>query len=62
VKQSDLSEYEEIARETQNIQYTRQSTNSPSNQAIWIANTNFQLKRAATKSQGFSMTKDNTPP
>jgi hypothetical protein len=22
----------------------------------------FQLKRAATKTQGFSMTKDNTPP
>jgi hypothetical protein len=27
-----------------------------------MANTNFQLKRAATKTQGFSMTKDNTPP
>jgi hypothetical protein len=24
--------------------------------------TNFQLKRAATKTQGFSMTKDNTSP
>jgi hypothetical protein len=41
VKQSDLGEYEEKAREKQNIQYTRQSTNSPSNQAIWMANTNF---------------------
>jgi hypothetical protein len=37
------------------------STNSPSNQAIWMANTNFQLKMTATKTQGFSMTKDNTP-
>jgi hypothetical protein len=62
VKQSDLGEYEENAREKQNIQYTRQSTDSPSNQAIWMANTNFQLKRVATKTQGFSMTKDNTPP
>jgi hypothetical protein len=41
VKQSDLGEYEEKAREKQNIQYTCQSTNSPSNQAIWMANTNF---------------------
>jgi hypothetical protein len=28
-------------REKQNMQYTHQSTNSPSNQAIWMANTNF---------------------
>jgi hypothetical protein len=62
VKPSDLGEYEENAREKQNIQYTRQRTNSPSTQAIWMANTNFQLKRAATKTQHFSMTKDNTPP
>jgi hypothetical protein len=62
VKQSDLGEYEENTRETRNIQYTRQSINSPSNQAILMANTNFQLKRAATKTQGFLMTKDNTPP
>jgi hypothetical protein len=41
VKQSDLGECEENAREKQNIQYTRQSTNSSSNQAIWMANTNF---------------------
>jgi hypothetical protein len=61
MKQSDLGEYEENARETQNIQYTRQSTNSLSNQVIWMANTNFHLKRPATKTQGFSMTKDNTP-
>jgi hypothetical protein len=49
VKQSVLREYEENIRETQNIQYTRQITNSPSNQAIWMTNINFQLKRAATK-------------
>jgi hypothetical protein len=41
VKQSDLGEYEENIREKQNIQYTRQSTNSPSNQAICMANTKF---------------------
>jgi hypothetical protein len=44
VKQNDLGEYEENTREKQNIQYTRQSTNSPSNQAIWMANTNFPLQ------------------
>jgi hypothetical protein len=41
VKQSDIGEYEENAGEKQNIQYTRQSTNSLSNQAIWMTNTNF---------------------
>jgi hypothetical protein len=41
VKQSDLGEYEENAREKQNIQYIGKSTNSPSNQAIWMVNTNF---------------------
>jgi hypothetical protein len=39
VKQSDLGEYEENAREKQNIQ--GKSTNSPSNQAILMTNTNF---------------------
>jgi hypothetical protein len=34
VKQSDLGEYGENARERQNIQYTRKSTNYPSNQTI----------------------------
>jgi hypothetical protein len=38
------SEYEENAREKQNIQYIHKSTNSPSNQAIWMANTNFPSK------------------
>jgi hypothetical protein len=51
VKQDDLGEYEENVREKQDIQYTRQKhqlplkprqiTSSPSNQAIWMANTNF---------------------
>jgi hypothetical protein len=40
VKQSDLGEYKDNAREKQNIQYTRKSTNSLSNQAIRMANTN----------------------
>jgi hypothetical protein len=39
VKQCDLGEYEENAREKQNIQ--GKSTNSPANQAMWMANTNF---------------------
>jgi hypothetical protein len=42
---------EENARERQNIQYTRQSTNSPSNQVIWMANTNSPLQ--IEKNQGF---------
>jgi hypothetical protein len=41
IKQSDLGDYEENTREKQKIyKYTRQSTNSPSNQAIWMANIN----------------------
>jgi hypothetical protein len=51
VKQSDLGEYEEDAREKQNIQYTHQSTNSPSNQAIWMANTNSPLPPQISKSR-----------
>jgi hypothetical protein len=35
---------------------------SPSNQAIEMANTKFPTKKAATKTQGFSMAKDHTPP
>jgi hypothetical protein len=48
VKQGDLGEYKENAREKQNIQYTRKSINSPSNQAIQMANTNFppQISKA----------------
>jgi hypothetical protein len=41
VKQDDLGEYGENAREKQNVQYTCQSTNSLSNQVIWVANTKF---------------------
>jgi hypothetical protein len=44
VKQSDLGEYEENEREKQNIQYTGKSTNSPSNQAIRMTNTNAPLQ------------------
>jgi hypothetical protein len=40
----------------------RQSTSSLSNQAMWMATPSSKLKRAASKTQGFSMTKDNTPP
>jgi hypothetical protein len=41
VKQSDLGEYEENTREAKYTSIQGQSTNSPSNQAIWMANTNF---------------------
>jgi hypothetical protein len=54
VKQSDLGEYEENAREKQNMQYTRSSTNSHSNQAIRMANTNFSPQISKTRSiKGF---------
>jgi hypothetical protein len=41
VKQSDLGAYEENAREKQKIQVYRIKHQLPSNQAIWMANTNF---------------------
>jgi hypothetical protein len=41
VKQSDLGAYEENAREKQKIQVYRINHQLPSNQAIWMANTNF---------------------
>jgi hypothetical protein len=42
VKQSDLGESEENTREKQNYTCIQvKSTNSPLNQTIWMANTNF---------------------
>jgi hypothetical protein len=71
VKQGDLGEYEENAREKQNVQYTRQSTNSPSNQGKSEAppqtkpygwQTSYsELKRVVTKTRGFSMQKTILP-
>jgi hypothetical protein len=53
MKQSDLGEYEENVREKQNIQYTCQSTNSPSNQAIWMAKNQFPpANQQIEKNQG----------
>jgi hypothetical protein len=49
VKQSDVGEYEENAREKQNIQYTGKSTNFPSNQAIQMANTNPPPRKSAKR-------------
>jgi hypothetical protein len=39
--QSDIGEYEENVREKKVYNIQGKSTNSPSNQAIWMANTNF---------------------
>jgi hypothetical protein len=71
MNQSDLGEYEENTRERQNIQYTRQSTNSPSNQGKSQAppqtkpygwqTSSFELKRVVTKTRGFSMQKTILP-
>jgi hypothetical protein len=71
VKQSDLGEYGENVRERQNIQYTRQSTNSPANQGKsqpppqtksygWQISS-FELKRVVTKIRGFSIQKTILP-
>jgi hypothetical protein len=67
VKQRDLGEYEENVREKQNIQYTRQSTNSPSNEGKSQASpqtksygwqiSSSEFKRVLTKTRGFSMQK-----
>jgi hypothetical protein len=40
VKQSDLGEYEENAREKQNIQYIGQEHQLPLKPTLWMANTN----------------------
>jgi hypothetical protein len=40
----------------------RQITSSPSTQVIWMATLSSKLKKVVTKTQGFSMTKDNTLP
>jgi hypothetical protein len=41
VKQSDLGEYEENAKKRKIYDIQGKSTNSPSNQDIWMTNTNF---------------------
>jgi hypothetical protein len=61
VKKSDLGEYEENAREKQNIQYTRQSTNSPSNQSIWMPNTNFPAQEGSNQNSKFLNDKRQYP-
>jgi hypothetical protein len=62
VKRSDLGEYEKNAREKQNLQYTCQSTNSPSNQAIWMANIKFRTQEGSNQTTRFLNAKEHTPP
>jgi hypothetical protein len=62
VKQSDSGEYEENAREKQNIQYTRKSRSSPSNQAIRMTNTKFSIHEGSNQNMRFLNAKDHTPP
>jgi hypothetical protein len=69
VKQSDLGEY---AREKQNIQVyrikyqlslkPRQIKSSPSNQAMWMANTKLQTQEGSNQNTRFLNAKDHTPP
>jgi hypothetical protein len=40
----------------------RQITSSPSNQAMWMANTKFQTQEGSKKSIRFLNAKDHTPP
>jgi hypothetical protein len=40
----------------------RQITNSPSNQAMWMANTKFQTQEGSKKNTRFLNAKDHTPP
>jgi hypothetical protein len=71
MKQSDLGEYEEDAREKQTIQVykikhqlplkPRQSESSPSNQVMWMTTPSSKLKMVARKAQGFSMQKTILP-
>jgi hypothetical protein len=44
VKQNDLGEYEEMQEKSKIYNIQGKSTNSPSNQAIWMANTNSPLQ------------------
>jgi hypothetical protein len=54
VKQNDLGDYEENARERKKIQIYRIKHNFPSNQAINMANTNFPLQISKSrKVKGF---------
>jgi hypothetical protein len=53
VKQSDLGEYEENAREKQNIQYTRQKHQLPLKPSHMDANTKFPpANQQIEKNQG----------
>jgi hypothetical protein len=69
VKQNKLGEY---AREKQNIQVykvkqqlslkPRQITSSPSNQAMWMANTKLQTQEGNNQNMRFLNAEDHTPP
>jgi hypothetical protein len=49
VKQNDLGEYEENAREKKRCRCKRQIIGSPSNQDIGMANTNLPPQRSKTR-------------
>jgi hypothetical protein len=62
VKQDDLCEYEENAREKQNIHvYKSKAPNSPSNQVIWMANIKFQTQEGSNQNTRFLNAKNHTP-
>jgi hypothetical protein len=62
VKQGDLGEYEENAREKQIIQYTRQKHQLPPQTKPYGWQTpHFKLKRVVTKTRSFSMQKAILP-
>jgi hypothetical protein len=62
VKQGDLGEYEEHKRKAEYTIYKAKSTNSLSNQAIWMANIKFRTQDGSNQTMRFLNTKDHTPP
>jgi hypothetical protein len=62
VKQSDLGEYEENAKEKQTIQVHAKAPTPPSNQVIWMTNIKFQTQEGSNQTTRFLNAKEHIPP
>jgi hypothetical protein len=62
VKQSDLGEYEENAREKQNIQYTKQKHQLPLKPSHMDGKHQFSTQEGSNQNTRFLNVKDHTPP
>jgi hypothetical protein len=60
-KMQEKAKYTTIQGKASTPPQTKAKHKLPSNQAMWMANTKFQLKRVARKAQGFSMQKTILP-